>query len=483
MRKTDFDRIAEFVQAVCCSPGSPPSQNLLAIIASNADQAMADVATRWIEAGYSLHVASDAEARWIGSRLIWRSPSARYVRKIAVVSSRLGHKLDLQDRLFQALRTVVLRAHPRQDQFVVAAGCAAESHVRRCVELFGRGMVRVFDSPANLSLGEWLRLKLSATDVVAGVHDVSPELPSSPQRAIVAAEVRRVPLRDRTQFAFADQVMALQVRRRGHSASLLSFALADRTFEPGAIRVHIDTCDSQLSEELTANGAVALHLLSNGQNEFPAAPDHAAEPPAQIRAMESINTHEYLGHWTRRRRGPWPGQPDDEYADELILGLASKDRSALSSLARIVAQRKLLASVGSNRTGAPVVSFTAVPLHEWSMHRTFRSHRVRWDFEPYGICIKRDWLDGVGATPVIYGDEDEWKSLPNESRYRFQPKQSMTRSGKTIDWTSEREFRFPGDVDLERVGIDDAFVFVPTIEEARHLARISRWPIVVIHKC
>lgn len=482
MGKTDFDRIAETVQAACASSAPALAQNLLAFMASGSDQITSKLATKWLDAGYSLQVSTDEESQWIGSRLIWRSPSARYARKITVVSSRLGHRLDQHDRLFHALRTVVLRAHPRQDQFVVAAGCAAEPYVRRCTELFGRSVIRVIDSPEDLALGEWIRLKLSGNQISPGTIEMSPELPNGSHDSTVAQEICSVPVRDRAQFAFADQVIGLQVRRRGHMSSLLSFALAARTFDPGAIRVHVDTCDLPLSEELAGNGAVALHLLSTGHHELSDRLHHRVESQQKICPIDSFKAHEYLGHWTRRQRGPWPDQPGDEFVDELILGLASKDRSALSSLSRIVAQQKLLATRGSNRVGAAVVSFTSVPVHEWSTHRTFRSHRVRWDFEPYGVCIKRKWLEGVGAQPVIYGDEEEWKSVPAKSRFLFQPKQSLARNEKVIDWTAEREFRCLGDVEIDQVGVDDGFVFVPTMEEARHLATISRWPIAIVGK-
>ena len=104
----------------------------------------------------------------------------------------------------------------------------------------------------------------------------------------------------------------------------------------------------------------------------------------------------YLAHWTRRIPGPWPDQSEADFLDELILGMPQKDRSALATLARIVAGETLIAVSNSNRTDLPTVSFTGLPLHDWPQ-RVYRKHRSRWDFEPYGICIEKQWLVDRGT--------------------------------------------------------------------------------------
>ena len=101
---------------------------------------------------------------------------------------------------------------------------------------------------------------------------------------------------------------------------------------------------------------------------------------------------DWLLHWTRSTVGPWPDQDEQEFSDELILGCRSADRSVFATLLRIVTEGRLWASAEAIRGGFRVVSFTEVPLHEFRRRRTYRRHRRRYDFEPWGIAVRRDIL-------------------------------------------------------------------------------------------
>ena len=129
----------------------------------------------------------------------------------------------------------------------------------------------------------------------------------------------------------------------------------------------------------------------------------------------------------------------------------------------------------------PVVSFTARQLSELSTLRVYRPHLKRWDFEPYGIAIRRNRLEALGAQPVMYGDESTWRQLSETERSYFQVAQTTKQFGRQpIDWTEEQEWRHIGDVDMSGIAAREVLVFVPTIEEANHVARLSLWPTVVI---
>lgn len=125
----------------------------------------------------------------------------------------------------------------------------------------------------------------------------------------------------------------------------------------------------------------------------------------------------------------------------------------------------------------PVVCFSDVPVCELPRRRVFRPHLSRWDFEPYGIAIERERLEALTARPVIYGPADCWETLAEQERPFFQLSQS---SSKKIDWESENEWRIMGDVRLETIAHDQAFVFVRTQTEAEIIADLSPWPIVVL---
>lgn len=127
-----------------------------------------------------------------------------------------------------------------------------------------------------------------------------------------------------------------------------------------------------------------------------------------------------------------------------------------------------------------MVCLTAVPVYQLSALRTYRAHRHRWDFEPYGIAIRRDWLERRGARPVTYGGDAEWQRLAVEDRPWFQRRNSRRgRSGRTLDWTVEQEWRIRGDLDLTSLPATAAFVFVPDEAAAARIADSSRWPVLV----
>ena len=193
------------------------------------------------------------------------------------------------------------------------------------------------------------------------------------------------------------------------------------------------------------------------------------------------DTWDFLTHFTRHRDGPWPDQDERQFLDALILGDAEADHSPIASLGRMLNQRRIAASNNTIRGGFRVVSFTAVPLPEISRRRVFRIHRGRWDFEPYGICLRHDWLTARKTKSVEYGDDELWSRLsPSEQPFFQIASTHGDDPGKSIDWSEEREWRHLGDVDLDELPADAGLVFVPTLAEAELIANISRWPIVVI---
>jgi hypothetical protein len=247
-----------------------------------------------------------------------------------------------------------------------------------------------------------------------------------------------------------------------------------------------DLAARDVADELLAAGGVGWFVFSAAGEHRPSGPAPwtgaglAARPPAPIVPCPPAEGWGYLTHCTRRRPGPWPGESEAQYLDDLILDRTGADHSALAALWRIVHSGRLIASSEFVRGETPVVSFTAVPLGQIHTLRAFRSHLARWDFEPYGICIRRDWLQRRGACPVQYGDESLWEVLPDAARPFFQKCVSHTASGKQIDWTAEREWRQVGDVELSEIPADAALLFVPSETAARQLAAASPWPIVVL---
>jgi hypothetical protein len=202
----------------------------------------------------------------------------------------------------------------------------------------------------------------------------------------------------------------------------------------------------------------------------------------------------FLFHWTRcppmnRRR-----EADSHY-QQLLARVADSRKQAspetiaslsgaalpspLRTLLEILTSGRLLASGRWTGNGQPVVSLTAQPLARWPELRTYRPHLGRWDFEPYGVGLSRDRLEKLGGRPVIYGDRQTQAELETVERIWFQMARTR-RAGHAIDWTVEREWRVPGDIELRLFGHDEALVFVPDKESAEVVAPYSRWPVIAI---
>jgi hypothetical protein len=233
--------------------------------------------------------------------------------------------------------------------------------------------------------------------------------------------------------------------------------------------------EKSIAEELLQRGAVGWIVLDTLRESETLARNTTGRAPAAIVPLPSADHWQFLTHCTRDQSGTWPDETEAQLLDGLLAGAAG-DRSAIATLERILLTQKLLATNQLVRGDTPVVSFTAVPLTALPSMRVYRAHLGRWDFEPYGLCIRRELLASWGAKPVRYGDESLWNGLPAAERPFFQ---KHSQRGD-VDWSSEQEWRHVGDLDLTLLSDGDAFVFVPSRAEADRIAAISRWPVTVL---
>jgi hypothetical protein len=123
--------------------------------------------------------------------------------------------------------------------------------------------------------------------------------------------------------------------------------------------------------------------------------------------------------------------------------------------------------------GPPVVCLADVPLDELLSRRTFRAHQGRWDYEPFGVGIRRCAVERLGGMPVVYGDSPGTAGLAKEQKWLFQA------CGKTYDWRDEREWRVLGSVDFAKLSQDELFVFAGDTDSANELADFAPWPVIV----
>lgn len=389
--------------------------------------------------------------------------SSRETLQSGLLSSRLGRAPDARPEWFVYLRAALRRIRDARHVAVTAVGTAAEPFVTRGAKLFGASLRRL------------------------------ESLDQRPDAAIVQE---------------SDRAYVLAARPGGNVASLIDQRLSDPACDPSAVWLadHASLIGDELRQSWLARGATKWRVdgafASSARDEATrraSIGDDAAQREARAESSreswtgsgshtdgESIQfsqvpSCDLLLHCTRRREGPWPDQPIDEYLDELILGSPAADRSPLASLRRILVERRIRASSLAIRGGHRVVSFTAEPLENVHRLRAFRSHRHRWDFEPFGVAIRRDWLVGRGARPVIYGDQSDWDRLSVEDRPFFQRRTTQSRSSDVgVDWTVEQEWRRIGDVDLAEVPAAAAWIFVPDASAARAVSGLARWPVVLV---
>jgi hypothetical protein len=85
----------------------------------------------------------------------------------------------------------------------------------------------------------------------------------------------------------------------------------------------------------------------------------------------------------------------------------------------------------------------------------------------YGIAISKRTLFEAGGRPVIYLPDSEGHWIPSEEKWR-----QVRYEHGAVDFTHEREWRVPDDLDLNRLS-SGIYVIVWSASEAKELSRFS----------
>jgi hypothetical protein len=358
--------------------------------------------------------------------------------------------------------------------------------IRRCVGLFGVPALIARISPPTASIDTWWRRvqrrsrrqAVSVSNSLCYEIDVSPPFDvgltkSESDQANYPSEFR-----DRALASWSDRLEVLYVRTGG---------IWDRLLKEPQIhaKVQHQSCVSRdppaAIHSLIPSALIPSALTTGRAIEREQGPFAFASRIDRVSRITKRDkpTWEALTHWTRAPRGGWCGESPDQYIDRLLSAEVRCVPTALDVLQRIVIERRLRASSRLIRGGLPVVSLTAVPLDALRERRVYRRHLQRFDFEPYGICIRRDVLAQQGARPVIYGDEACWESLTSDQRPYFQT--ARTKGNAVISWAREQEWRVVGDIDLTTFGSDELTIFVRSREEAERIECTGAWPVIALY--
>jgi hypothetical protein len=175
--------------------------------------------------------------------------------------------------------------------------------------------------------------------------------------------------------------------------------------------------------------------------------------PVEIKLPGWFHPDRYLIHWTRSCRGPFPEERTADYFERILQ--SDSNEGGFFTLKRILYERKIRASNRLVRGGYPVVPFTERRPEELPDLIRWRRGLRRWTYEPYGIALRRGKLIELGARPVQYADLADYEHFKEEDRWLFQV--AKTRDD---DWRTEREWRIPGDVNLDPFSGDEIIALV-----------------------
>jgi len=381
-----------------------------------------------------MHLPADDWRSWIGQRFCWWPTDAARMKGTAIVCSRLGRRLDNHRRWLRILDDRVKELSP-SDCLIASAGTSSYELSR---QLSRRHTIPLLTLRGADDWKAWGRRCRSATTFV----EFSPPI-DRPPRSVVA-----LPLADRLAHTVATDVWVGYVRPEGNISQLLK--LRQQRRPPSTVESLVP---------MRHDGCNAVEHWLEWQE---------VGPPAPLMRVDQIDCRfPWLQHWTRACHGPWPGQSLSGFWDDLFENGARGDRSALATLVRILNKRRIIAGDRTVAGSTRAVSFANVPLAQWPVRR-FRSHRGRYDFERYGVSVRRSTLLKMGAQPVIYGPSNT--GVNNDFFQRIQ-------AGDPRGWTLEREWRILGDVDLSGLSTSEALVFVASQHEAKLVSSISPWPV------
>jgi len=189
----------------------------------------------------------------------------------------------------------------------------------------------------------------------------------------------------------------------------------------------------------------------------------------------NIENWNYITHWTRTQHGPWLGQTKRDFYRQLIKSENEYPNSAFDALINIAEEGIIRASSKKIRDSLEVVGFTESNPREVLSQMRWLPKRVSWNFEPYGIAIRKRAASGIGIRPVIYGYPEDYMRLPNPDKPYFQ-----SRGQRDVDWSVEREWRHIGDLDLSKIPPEDLTFLIWRKEEADHLRKITASKVLVL---
>jgi hypothetical protein len=469
-------------------------------------------------------------SQWIGSRKVILNKNPTHVdqkRWLSIVASHRQSNREASSAWREAIESAMRRCRAEELTLLLCRETPMGDYLLHAAKRYELSILELLLPRPHESYSDW-QLKIRSaprlsnepqeSQAVLRISPIIDDAPESIKTQSTNPERNPIlgPLADVAMIALADFVHAIDVRKNGRIDRILRHRLAGSIHQVGSVAVDLtppaeDSPRSNTTIELMDLGAVGWYrpskydlpspMVSADEPMKPNRDDRQHDSATRMASSSRVGSRanqafspvfsnrlvtsktigpvdsqwSYLTHCTRSPNGPWPDQSLAGYYNEM---LTEVDHShPLDALIRILEQQRLIATSYLKRTDVATVSLSEVPLQELLSRRNFQRHLHRWDWEPYGICVRRSWLTQRGCRPVAYGTKFDFQKLPRED----QPFFHVIPDGTA--WKEEREWRIAEDLRLADIPAKDAFVFVPSVSEGRRVSSISRFPVMIVESC
>jgi len=143
----------------------------------------------------------------------------------------------------------------------------------------------------------------------------------------------------------------------------------------------------------------------------------------------------------------------DDLSERLIhLTRNVDDKDAKQRFLEILKSKSLKGTNTDIRGRHKCICFSEAPISSLGQIIARKSREFR--YAPYGFMFSKEYLFSLGARPVLYQTEEEYKLLPEDFQYKH-VKFDLSQEPK-IDWTWEREWRLKMDelrLDIRRTTV------------------------------
>ncbi len=135
----------------------------------------------------------------------------------------------------------------------------------------------------------------------------------------------------------------------------------------------------------------------------------------------------------------------------------TKGANAKATLKNIIFQKKIVDLKGNG-----YICFSESPLTMLSPMFDFFKQYESPMYAPYGIGVKKEYLYKLGGRPVILGDRNDLKIIPNELKWRH-----VFYSPNVYDYTWLREWRLP--LPVLDLSYDNCFFIVDSNNDLQNM--------------